>query len=70
MTVPKVYFMWDAGADLKEFLRSGLSNIETELYFKDELSYLKRWNEVVENIKRFSRGRTDLLNIVNIDEGY
>ncbi|MBN2789704.1 MAG: hypothetical protein JXR69_05915 [Candidatus Delongbacteria bacterium] len=38
MIVPKVYFMWEAGADLKDFLRSGLYGIETELYFKDELS--------------------------------
>ncbi|MDA3885470.1 MAG: NAD(P)-dependent oxidoreductase [Candidatus Delongbacteria bacterium] len=38
MTVPKVYFMWDTDLDLKEFLRSGLSGIETKLYFKDELS--------------------------------
>ncbi len=31
---------------------------------------LERWNEVVENIKRFGMGRTDLLNIVDLDREY
>ncbi|MFW9800875.1 MAG: NAD(P)-dependent oxidoreductase [Candidatus Thorarchaeota archaeon] len=31
---------------------------------------LERWNEVVENIRRFSMKRTDLLNIVDLDREY
>lgn len=31
---------------------------------------LKRWDEVIENIKRFLNGRTDFLNIVNLDKEY
>jgi D-3-phosphoglycerate dehydrogenase len=33
-------------------------------------SDLKRWNEVIENIKRYSQGRTDYLNIVELDREY
>lgn len=33
-------------------------------------SDLKRWDEVIENISRISSGRDDLLNIVDIREGY
>ena len=31
---------------------------------------LLRWNEVIENIKRMASNRTDLLNVVNLKEGY
>jgi len=31
---------------------------------------LKRWDEQIENIIRFARGRKDFLNVVNLDEGY
>ncbi|MFX0107459.1 MAG: NAD(P)-dependent oxidoreductase [Candidatus Hodarchaeota archaeon] len=31
---------------------------------------LKRWDEVIENIRRFSEGRTDFLNIVDLARGY
>ncbi|MFQ5833108.1 MAG: NAD(P)-dependent oxidoreductase [Candidatus Thorarchaeota archaeon] len=31
---------------------------------------LERWNEVVENIKRFGMGRTDFLNVVDLDREY
>jgi len=31
---------------------------------------LRRWEEVIENIKRFSAGRTDFLNIVDLERGY
>jgi phosphoglycerate dehydrogenase-like enzyme len=31
---------------------------------------LERWNEVIENITRFAAGRTDFLNIVDLDRGY
>jgi len=33
-------------------------------------SDLERWNEVIENIKRFADGRTDFLNIVDLERGY
>lgn len=33
-------------------------------------SDLERWNEVIENIKRFAEGRTDFLNIVDLERGY
>jgi hypothetical protein len=28
------------------------------------------WDEVIENIKRMAEGRDNLLNIVNLEEGY
>jgi phosphoglycerate dehydrogenase-like enzyme len=31
---------------------------------------LKRWDEVVENIKRFASGRRDFLNVVDLERGY
>ncbi|MFW9836736.1 MAG: NAD(P)-dependent oxidoreductase [Candidatus Thorarchaeota archaeon] len=31
---------------------------------------LERWNEVIENITRFANGRTDFLNIVDLERGY
>jgi phosphoglycerate dehydrogenase-like enzyme len=31
---------------------------------------LERWQEVIENIRRFAAGRTDFLNIVDIESGY
>jgi phosphoglycerate dehydrogenase-like enzyme len=31
---------------------------------------LERWHEVVENISRFADGRTDFLNIVDLERGY
>lgn len=31
---------------------------------------LRRWDEVIENISRFAAGRTDLLNVVDIEAGY
>ncbi len=31
---------------------------------------LERWNEVIENITRFVQGRTDFLNIVDLERGY
>ncbi len=31
---------------------------------------LLRWNEVIENIRRFAEGRTDFLNIVDPERGY
>lgn len=31
---------------------------------------LLRWDEVIENIKRMASNRTDLLNVVNLKEGY
>ncbi|MBN1591916.1 MAG: hypothetical protein JW941_01560 [Candidatus Coatesbacteria bacterium] len=31
---------------------------------------LKRWDEVIENITRFANGRTDFLNVVDIEAGY
>jgi phosphoglycerate dehydrogenase-like enzyme len=31
---------------------------------------LERWNEVIENIRRFAQGRTDFLNIVDLQRGY
>ena len=31
---------------------------------------LERWDEVIENITRFAQGRTDFLNIVNLELGY
>ncbi len=31
---------------------------------------LQRWNEVIENIKRFCTGRTDFLNIVDLEREY
>ncbi|MEP0815134.1 MAG: hypothetical protein HRF49_10800 [bacterium] len=34
------------------------------------LADLRRWDEVIENIRRFAAGRTDLLNIVNLERGY
>ena len=33
-------------------------------------SDLKRWNEVIENIKRFNQGRNDFLNVVELDREY
>ncbi|MFW9968173.1 MAG: NAD(P)-dependent oxidoreductase [Candidatus Thorarchaeota archaeon] len=33
-------------------------------------SDLERWHEVVENIRRFSAGRTDFLNMVDLERGY
>ena len=33
-------------------------------------SDLLRWNEVIENIKRLSQMRSDLLNVVDLEEGY
>jgi len=33
-------------------------------------SDLLRWNEVIENIKRITQKRTDLLNVVDLEEGY
>ena len=33
-------------------------------------SDLERWQEVVENIRRFAAGRTDFLNIVDLERGY
>ena len=31
---------------------------------------LERWNEVIENIIRYAQGRTDFLNIVDLERGY
>ncbi len=31
---------------------------------------LDRWNVVIENIRRFARGRTDFLNVVDVTRGY
>ncbi|KXH76040.1 MAG: hypothetical protein AM326_07970 [Candidatus Thorarchaeota archaeon SMTZ-45] len=31
---------------------------------------LERWDEVIENITRFTQGRTDFLNIVDLERGY
>ncbi|MFW9795209.1 MAG: NAD(P)-dependent oxidoreductase [Candidatus Thorarchaeota archaeon] len=31
---------------------------------------LKRWDEVIENITRFAKGRNDFLNIVDLERGY
>lgn len=31
---------------------------------------LKRWDEVIENIKRFAEGKKDFLNIVDLEKGY
>jgi len=31
---------------------------------------LERWDEVIENITRFVEGRTDFLNIVDLERGY
>ena len=31
---------------------------------------LRRWDDVLENICRFTTGKTNFLNIINIDEGY
>jgi phosphoglycerate dehydrogenase-like enzyme len=31
---------------------------------------LKRWDEVIENIRRFSEGRRDFLNVVDLDREY
>jgi phosphoglycerate dehydrogenase-like enzyme len=31
---------------------------------------LERWNEVIENITRYAQGRTDFLNIVDLERGY
>ncbi len=31
---------------------------------------LERWDEVVENIKRYAKGRDDFLNVVDLDKGY
>jgi phosphoglycerate dehydrogenase-like enzyme len=31
---------------------------------------LNRWNEVIENIRRFNDGRTDFLNIIDLDKEY
>jgi phosphoglycerate dehydrogenase-like enzyme len=31
---------------------------------------LPRWDEVIENIKRFVEGRTDFLNVVDLERGY
>jgi phosphoglycerate dehydrogenase-like enzyme len=33
-------------------------------------SDLLRWDEIIENIKRIAMGRTDFINIVNLDEEY
>ena len=33
-------------------------------------SDLERWHEVVENIRRFAQGRTDFLNMVDLERGY
>ncbi|MHA2180164.1 MAG: NAD(P)-dependent oxidoreductase [Promethearchaeota archaeon] len=33
-------------------------------------SDLLRWDEVIENIKRMAMGRTDFINVVNLDEEY
>lgn len=33
-------------------------------------SDLLRWNEVIENIKRLTQMRTDLLNVIDLEEGY
>ncbi|MHA2083888.1 MAG: NAD(P)-dependent oxidoreductase [Candidatus Thorarchaeota archaeon] len=33
-------------------------------------SDLERWNEVIENIRRFASGRTDFLNVVDLDKEY
>jgi phosphoglycerate dehydrogenase-like enzyme len=33
-------------------------------------SDLLRWDEVIENIKRMAQGRSDFLNVVNLDEEY
>ncbi|MHA1198845.1 MAG: NAD(P)-dependent oxidoreductase [Candidatus Heimdallarchaeaceae archaeon] len=34
------------------------------------MSDLKRWDEQIENIVRFTDGRRDFINVVNLDEGY
>ena len=34
------------------------------------LDDLARWDEVMENIRRFTAGRTDFLNTVDLDLGY
>jgi phosphoglycerate dehydrogenase-like enzyme len=34
------------------------------------LDDLPRWNEVIENIRRVADGRSDLLNLVDLDRGY
>ncbi|MDA3838200.1 MAG: NAD(P)-dependent oxidoreductase [Candidatus Delongbacteria bacterium] len=44
----RVYFMWEAGGDLKEFIRSGLQYIESKLYFKDELNEVEIDNVISE----------------------
>lgn len=31
---------------------------------------LERWNDVIENVNRFAQGRTDLLNVVDVNAGY
>ncbi len=31
---------------------------------------LERWDEIIENIRRFAQGRTDFLSIVNLKRGY
>jgi phosphoglycerate dehydrogenase-like enzyme len=31
---------------------------------------LQRWNEVIENIQRFCSGRTDFLNVVDLEREY
>ncbi len=31
---------------------------------------LQRWDDVIENINRFAQGRTDLINVVNVNAGY
>ncbi len=33
-------------------------------------SDLKRWDELIENIRRFAQGRTDFLNVVDLERGY
>ncbi|MHA1220792.1 MAG: NAD(P)-dependent oxidoreductase, partial [Candidatus Heimdallarchaeota archaeon] len=34
------------------------------------MSDLRRWNEVIDNISRFSRGETKFLNIVDLEHEY
>ena len=33
-------------------------------------SDLKRWDEQIENITRFAKGRNDIMNIVNLEDEY
>jgi hypothetical protein len=34
------------------------------------MNQLSRWDEHVENIKIFAKGRTDFRNVVNLEEEY